>query len=1272
MANKIQIDVNVDDKGTTKKVGLNAKKLGDELEGAAKGAGTLDRNLKGAAGATSNATKGFAKMAQGMGGLVSVYATIAANVFALSAAFEFLKRAAEVKMLEESQKQFGATTGLALTTVTAKLREASNGMLGFREAAQAATIAVAKGFSPEQINRLAESAGRAAAALGRDYQDAFDRLIRGVSKAEPELLDELGVTLRLEKATKDYAAALGLQADKLTDVQRSQAILFSTQKQLDAIFGTGPAPENKFVKLGKTFEDLVKDITQFLLPAFEFLADVINNNSRAAVLVFAAFSASVMSAILPLDKLTQKVDEWAATKQAAADKAKAAAKSYSSQIEKNIIDNTKLIATEKEKLKLAAQQAVPKPVAGSKKVLDKLSVGGLDALSALDKRNLDKALKPAIAEFDKTGKITKGIFKGMSGEIVKDIDSAFKKVQTTVKTTEGRWKLSFRNMSLAVKSTAAVVASSAAKASAAFVSAIMTMIEWTMKLLRVLALIGIAEIFYEMYLQAKKYLNKILESVMKFLDFLMTPVSAFMQMLGADFPDDPFAQLYKGSKLQNWALDVEAAARAQEKYKESLESISSTTKNLGTDLDSYINGLERLAKVPLPADGSGASGRLADLSKKRLTFAATASGAFGDQLTAISKLKPEDQKAKMAELMPEIERFAQSMGAAREILKKPPSEWPAAFELLGEKSALATAELKAYDDLAGKFSETMAGGNATSILYYVETLQKQADAADKSAAVLGEYSDKVGAFKELMTSTGKDTEQFATALRININNIEALKDAQSELNIARLNEQQGTSYQREMAKIANDETAAKIALAQTEEQINGLILTKAGLQGENLEIREQEIAALQRTQREQKASLDLLESERDLKEKIAKLNDQIRAAQFDQQMLNHEKTLLDLTQKQLGYRKQLLDIKQKEAELQIEGDLRQERSDNMFAFLTEEKRAAEARYQMELDLKDEKLAFIENEKNAKLEMIDLEYALLDAKMLQTQLELQKIAEDQKLKPEERDRASALATRIEGARAELPGMQQQGEEVITRGAALATKDLLNNIDKLKEARNDLQDIKVLGTTVTESFSSGMASAFNSIIQGTSSVKDAFKNMAVSVLQALAQVLARMMMVQLIGAAMGMFAPTAQAAGQVNAATGAAKGLAGSVNPMADGLIKIGPAGRTGGIMSNGVKLPGYSQGGIASGSQAGYPALLHGTEAVVPLPNGRSIPVEMSGGGTNNVSVNVNVSGSSTAETSMQSDNKQAGNLGKAIAMAVQEELQRQKRPGGILSPYGAA
>jgi hypothetical protein len=40
---------------------------------------------------------------------------------------------------------------------------------------------------------------------------------------------------------------------------------------------------------------------------------------------------------------------------------------------------------------------------------------------------------------------------------------------------------------------------------------------------------------------------------------------------------------------------------------------------------------------------------------------------------------------------------------------------------------------------------------------------------------------------------------------------------------------------------------------------------------------------------------------------------------------------------------------------------------------------------------------------------------------------------------------------------------------------------------------------------------------------------------------------------------------------------------------------------------------YRQGGIAMGPDSGYMATLHGREAVVPLPDGRSIPVELQPG-----------------------------------------------------------
>ena len=112
-------------------------------------------------------------------------------------------------------------------------------------------------------------------------------------------------------------------------------------------------------------------------------------------------------------------------------------------------------------------------------------------------------------------------------------------------------------------------------------------------------------------------------------------------------------------------------------------------------------------------------------------------------------------------------------------------------------------------------------------------------------------------------------------------------------------------------------------------------------------------------------------------------------------------------------------------------------------------------------------------------------------------------------------------------------------------------------------------------------------------------------------------------------------------------------------------------RNGGVSSNGKKLQGYATGGVARGSTSGYPATLHGTEAVVPLPNGRAIPVDMkdSGATNNNIVVNISTDGQSSTQGSSGPD---MDKLGGAVAAAVQVELQNQKRSGGILNPYGAA
>ena len=95
---------------------------------------------------------------------------------------------------------------------------------------------------------------------------------------------------------------------------------------------------------------------------------------------------------------------------------------------------------------------------------------------------------------------------------------------------------------------------------------------------------------------------------------------------------------------------------------------------------------------------------------------------------------------------------------------------------------------------------------------------------------------------------------------------------------------------------------------------------------------------------------------------------------------------------------------------------------------------------------------------------------------------------------------------------------------------------------------------------------------------------------------------------------------------------------------------------GGIVKKPTLFP-MANGGIGLMGEAG-------AEAIMPLKRGRDgkLGVASQGGGVGNISVNVNASGSS-----VEGDSNQAAQLGKMLGMAVQAELIKQKRPGGLLS-----
>ena len=84
--NKIEIDVHADDDGTLKKVGVESKKAAKGMDDLSNKSNNARRNMGGAADMSNRGVKSFSKMQQGVGGLVGVYATLAAQVFAVSAA----------------------------------------------------------------------------------------------------------------------------------------------------------------------------------------------------------------------------------------------------------------------------------------------------------------------------------------------------------------------------------------------------------------------------------------------------------------------------------------------------------------------------------------------------------------------------------------------------------------------------------------------------------------------------------------------------------------------------------------------------------------------------------------------------------------------------------------------------------------------------------------------------------------------------------------------------------------------------------------------------------------------------------------------------------------------------------------------------------------------------------------------------------------------------------------------------------------------------------
>jgi hypothetical protein len=200
------------------------------------------------------------------------------------------------------------------------------------------------------------------------------------------------------------------------------------------------------------------------------------------------------------------------------------------------------------------------------------------------------------------------------------------------------------------------------------------------------------------------------------------------------------------------------------------------------------------------------------------------------------------------------------------------------------------------------------------------------------------------------------------------------------------------------------------------------------------------------------------------------------------------------------------------------------------------------------------------------------------------------------------------------------LKQQIKEITKDTTGLNEKEIAEIINKnnaLKEQIAAAEQLKQLYADVGMNIKSSVVDAIQGAIDGTKSLQEVANNLLSSIANKLLDVAINL---ALFGALSG---------------TGTGGGLLG-------GLFK-----------------PRANGGSVMAGQ--GYLVGERGPELFMPGRSGGIAPTG-SFGGAGNIVVNVDAGGSN-----VQGDGAQANALGKAIGIAVQQELIKQKRPGGLLA-----
>jgi phage-related minor tail protein len=124
-------------------------------------------------------------------------------------------------------------------------------------------------------------------------------LTRGISKLEPELLDELGLFTKVGKAAEDYARSVNKTESALTDFERRQAFANAVLAEGRQKFGEIAATANPYDKLLASLKNVATQILSVINTVIAPIAKLLADNTALIGIAIAAAAIKITQQALP-------------------------------------------------------------------------------------------------------------------------------------------------------------------------------------------------------------------------------------------------------------------------------------------------------------------------------------------------------------------------------------------------------------------------------------------------------------------------------------------------------------------------------------------------------------------------------------------------------------------------------------------------------------------------------------------------------------------------------------------------------------------------------------------------------------------------------------------------------------------------------------------------------------------------------------------------------------------------------------------------------------